>query len=339
MTAKMASSTTENLAYDHPDRTGTKLVTDGRGDQLQSTFPFGTTINAEGGQYINQIFTSYDRSSTTGLDYADNRTYSKGQSRFTQADPLEMGAASPGNPQSNNLYAYTQNIPTDFVDPSGLNMIAFIYPTNCRIQGDFWVCDSAIHWMYIPDGGRGGDWGGGGGGGTPPQTQPQKPKKPKCKQSKTQQERDAAQASVEAIAPPGSVGNFRNATDSHGNPTEGTLFDIFNVPAIRAAMKGHFNMDTIFNWDHTGQVGGNIFNTSDNRSIVSGQGNLGPDLNSNGIVRSLQLVIGPFDPNRGLAIGYADHDCDNPAEDLVSMAKHAGPIIGRAIGNIFRWIF
>src|SRR5207244_448240 len=91
MTAKMASSTTENLAYDHPDRTGTKLVTDGRGDQLQSTFPFGTTINAEGGQYINQIFTSYDRSSTTGLDYADNRTYSKGQSRFTQADPLEMG--------------------------------------------------------------------------------------------------------------------------------------------------------------------------------------------------------------------------------------------------------
>ncbi len=31
-----------------------------------------------------------------------------------------MASASIGNPQSNNLYAYTQNMPTDFVDPSGL---------------------------------------------------------------------------------------------------------------------------------------------------------------------------------------------------------------------------
>ena len=121
MTATMASMTTESLAYDHPDRLGTKLITDGSGDHLQSTFPFGTSITAEGGGYINQSFTSYDRSSTTGLDYADNRTFSKGQSRFTQVDPLKMGAASVGNPQSNNLYAYTQNLPTDFVDPSGLD--------------------------------------------------------------------------------------------------------------------------------------------------------------------------------------------------------------------------
>ncbi|MGE3465425.1 MAG: hypothetical protein AB7J13_00715, partial [Pyrinomonadaceae bacterium] len=46
---------------------------------------------------------------------------SPGQSRFTQVDPIGMASASLGNPQSNNLYAYVQNMPTDFVDPSGLN--------------------------------------------------------------------------------------------------------------------------------------------------------------------------------------------------------------------------
>jgi hypothetical protein len=42
-----------------------------------------------------------------------------GQGRFTQVDPIGMAAAS-SDPQSNNLYANVQNIPTDLVDPSGL---------------------------------------------------------------------------------------------------------------------------------------------------------------------------------------------------------------------------
>ena len=75
---------------------------------------------AESSGYSNQVFTSYDRSSTTGLDYANNRTYSSGDGRFTTVDPIGMYAANIGNPQSNNLYAYTQNMPTDFGDPSGL---------------------------------------------------------------------------------------------------------------------------------------------------------------------------------------------------------------------------
>jgi RHS repeat-associated protein len=107
------------LEFHHPDRIGTQLVTFGGtiGTVRQSTYPFGTL---EQGPYSNQIFTSYDRSTSTGLDYAVNRTYSSGQSRFTQVDPIGMAAVSIGNPQSNNLYAYVQNMPTDFVDPSGL---------------------------------------------------------------------------------------------------------------------------------------------------------------------------------------------------------------------------
>lgn len=122
MTAIKASSSTETKEFHHPDRLGTQLVTEGStGSSFrQSTMPFGTTISTETTGNTNQVFTSYDRSATTGLDYAQNRTYSKGQSRFTQVDPIGMNSASAGSPQSNNLYSYVQNMPTDFLDPSGL---------------------------------------------------------------------------------------------------------------------------------------------------------------------------------------------------------------------------
>src|SRR5262249_19154274 len=54
------------------------------------------------------------------LDYAANRFYSPQQGRFTQVDPIGMGAASLSNPQTLNLYAYCGNDPINHVDPSGL---------------------------------------------------------------------------------------------------------------------------------------------------------------------------------------------------------------------------
>ncbi len=106
----------------HPDRLGTGAISAPSLNQYteHSTLPFGTEIAGETSSATNQTFTSYDRSASSGLDYAVNRTYSQGQSRFTQVDPIGMMAASIGNPQSNNLYGYTQNMPVDFVDPSGL---------------------------------------------------------------------------------------------------------------------------------------------------------------------------------------------------------------------------
>ncbi len=119
------NGTSETTQYHHPDRLGTRVITNSSNGSIvtrQSTLPFGTELPAEEtGTPGSRLFTSYDRSASTGLDYAVNRTYSPGQSRFTQVDPIGMSAASVGNPQSNNLYAYVQNMPTDFTDPSGLN--------------------------------------------------------------------------------------------------------------------------------------------------------------------------------------------------------------------------
>lgn len=132
LTTTKATVNSEKNELHHPDRLGTKVVTDGATGNWfqQSTLPFGTEFAAEkvNTGSTNQVFTSYDRSSATGLDYAVNRTYSPGQSRFTQVDPIGMSAASIGNPQSNNMYAYVQNMPTDFVDPSGLLLVMVCMP-------------------------------------------------------------------------------------------------------------------------------------------------------------------------------------------------------------------
>jgi len=122
MTETKASSTIETAEFYHADRLGTKLITNGSSgtSYQQSTFPFGTPFDGESTGYSKQLFTTYDRSAVTGLDYANNRTYSKGEGRFTQVDPLGMGAAS-GDPASDNLYAYVQNDPISYIDPSGLN--------------------------------------------------------------------------------------------------------------------------------------------------------------------------------------------------------------------------
>jgi RHS repeat-associated protein len=113
----------ESIEFNHPDQLGTRTITN---QQLgtsyeQKTLPFGTALNAESTvQNNNKRFTSYDRSPITGLDYAVNRTYDSKQGRFTQVDPLGMGAVSLGSPQTLNLYAYCGNDPINHTDPSGL---------------------------------------------------------------------------------------------------------------------------------------------------------------------------------------------------------------------------
>jgi len=111
--------------YHHADRLGTRIVTSASGAKLteQATLPFGTALGSPEttGTPTNRRFTSYERSGATKLDYAVNRTYASWQGRFTQVDPIGMGAVSPGNPQSLNLYGYVENDPVNFVDPTGLN--------------------------------------------------------------------------------------------------------------------------------------------------------------------------------------------------------------------------
>ena len=112
----------ETTEYNHPDRLGTRTITNqATGTSYeQANLPFGTALNAESTGSQSKRFTSYERSARTGLDYAVNRTYDSKQGRFTQVDPIGMGASRLASPQTLNLYTYCGNDPINHVDPDGL---------------------------------------------------------------------------------------------------------------------------------------------------------------------------------------------------------------------------
>lgn len=111
----------EAIQYHHPDRLGTRLVTNAQDATYfeQVSLPYGTALGNESTGATNRRFTSYERSATTGLDYAVNRRYDSRQGRFTQVDPIGMRAASLADPQSLNMYSYVGNDPVNRVDPDG----------------------------------------------------------------------------------------------------------------------------------------------------------------------------------------------------------------------------
>ncbi|MEJ7615851.1 MAG: RHS repeat-associated core domain-containing protein [Pyrinomonadaceae bacterium] len=112
----------ETTWYHHADRLGTRLLSNQTtaASYEQATLPFGTALDAESTGVVKRRFTSYDRSASTGLDYAVNRFYDPQQGKFTQVDPIGAGAASITDPQSWNMYAYVGNDPINHVDPDGL---------------------------------------------------------------------------------------------------------------------------------------------------------------------------------------------------------------------------
>jgi RHS repeat-associated protein len=118
----------EATEFHHPDRLGTRVVsnpTTGTSYE-QVTLPFGTALTAESTGASNRRFTTYDRSVTSGLDYAYNRHYDSQQGRFTQVDPAGMDAVDFVNPQTLNLYAYCGNDPVNRTDADGLGFFSFL---------------------------------------------------------------------------------------------------------------------------------------------------------------------------------------------------------------------
>ena len=122
LSSLVRGASTETVQYHHPDRLGTRLVTNATDTSVQEqvSLPFGTALDAESTGAVTRRFTSYERSAMTGLDYAVNRCYDSQQGRFTQVDPIGMRATSLNNPQSLNLFAYVNNDPVNRVDPDGL---------------------------------------------------------------------------------------------------------------------------------------------------------------------------------------------------------------------------
>jgi RHS repeat-associated protein len=113
----------ETTEFNHPDRLGTRLTTSQQNGTYsqQTSLPFGTALASETTPNNNtKKFTSYERSARTGLDYAVNRTYDSKLGRFTQVDPIGMGAANLEIPQTLNLYNYCGNDPINHTDPDGL---------------------------------------------------------------------------------------------------------------------------------------------------------------------------------------------------------------------------
>jgi RHS repeat-associated protein len=79
----------------------------------------GNTSRSVNSAFQPHLYTSYDRDSDGG-DEAMNRRYIATSTRFSQPDPYD-GSYSLTDPQSFNRYAYVNNDPVNFVDPTGLD--------------------------------------------------------------------------------------------------------------------------------------------------------------------------------------------------------------------------
>jgi RHS repeat-associated protein len=119
----VAKLTATGTVYFLRDRLGERLEFDSSGNVLgaMGTLPFGEDF-AESGQQDKHHFTSYERDSESGADYALNRLYSSGLGRFTTVDWGKSSSAS--SPQSLNRYTYALGDPSNLLDPSGLDPFA-----------------------------------------------------------------------------------------------------------------------------------------------------------------------------------------------------------------------
>src|SRR5579883_2214117 len=112
--AKIDSSGTK---YYHQDHLSNRMVTDASGTKVAEMghFPYGESwYNATSDKLV---FTTYERDSESGNDYAQARYHVSGLGRFSSPDPI---AGSTSDPQSFNRYSYVRNMPVMLSDPSGL---------------------------------------------------------------------------------------------------------------------------------------------------------------------------------------------------------------------------
>jgi RHS repeat-associated protein len=167
--AKIDSS---GAKYYHQDHLSNRLITDSSGNTLAQMghFAFGESwYNASNDKLI---FTTYERDSESGNDYAMARYYVSRLGRFNSPDQL---AGSTGNPQSLNRYAYVLNNPVNLVDPLGLStgggclILRNLEPTSPEeVAGGYWhedALDFSSEAEPPPPQPNCGFGGGGGGGG------------------------------------------------------------------------------------------------------------------------------------------------------------------------------
>jgi len=120
--AAISGGSSPTTTYFHSDHLSWRISTDGttgsstygQVNGQQGHYPYGESWYSSNGNEF--MFTSYQRDSESGLDYAMARYYDSTAARFCSADPL---GGQLGDPQTWNRYAYARNDPVDNVDPSG----------------------------------------------------------------------------------------------------------------------------------------------------------------------------------------------------------------------------
>jgi RHS repeat-associated protein len=91
-----------------------------------------------------------ERNSTTGLDHTWWRKYENLSGRWTSPDPY-LGSMSIGDPQSTNRYAYVQNDPVNFIDPTGLDLIDEPHWTDFCFSAAYHGCGSGNQMAAFAD--------------------------------------------------------------------------------------------------------------------------------------------------------------------------------------------
>jgi RHS repeat-associated protein len=102
-----------------------RLLPNGDVFQTCASLPFGDGLSCNGAADPSpNHMTGKERDSETGLDYFGKRYLSSAMGRFTSTDPVVITPERLKNPQQLNQYAYVQNNPLRYVDPTGEELVA-----------------------------------------------------------------------------------------------------------------------------------------------------------------------------------------------------------------------
>ena len=119
-TGATAAASTDRTTYQTSDKLGTAvLIMAAAGLVVENnrTLPYGEEWQPAVGSENEQKFTSYQRDSESGLDYAIHRFDATARGVFMSVDP---GPVNLMFPQSLNRYTYAMADPVNFTDPDGM---------------------------------------------------------------------------------------------------------------------------------------------------------------------------------------------------------------------------
>lgn len=116
---RIARNSNGQVLYYHPDHLGsTNIVTNAAGAITEDIAysPFGATLLDSNTTLDSHKYTGQELDNETGLYNYNARLYDPDLGRFMSPDSI---VPDPTNPQSLNRYAYVQNNPMNYTDPSG----------------------------------------------------------------------------------------------------------------------------------------------------------------------------------------------------------------------------